>query len=88
MNLVIPISIGKEPVPPLNDKSNAPEVNGYPVPNTIPPPNKFPSTSGAAVNPQLSTIDPVKEENVRLGSITNSAVSSKPFGNSNETILF
>lgn len=68
---VIPTSIGKDPVPELKLTSYAPVDKGYPELKTIPPPNKFPFISGVAVNPQLSAVEPVKVEKVKLGSIIN-----------------
>ncbi|MNY25144.1 hypothetical protein D3C86_1589050 [compost metagenome] len=80
LNLVIPTSkpllrglVGGAPsvgVPPLNVWPTPPVVTGYPPPKTIPPAYRFPSGSGAAVNPQLSESEPVNEEKVIDGSIT------------------
>ena len=84
LNFVIAASMGKNPVPPPKLESNAPVVIGYPVPNTIPPPNRLLFGSGVAVNPQLSAVDPEKVEKVKLGSMYRRSDESYPSGKTKE----
>ena len=69
---VIPTST----VPPPNVPSKAPAEIGYPVSKTIPPATNDLFSSGQAVIPQLSAVEPVKVEKVSSGSIINGSVSS------------
>ena len=58
------------------------------MPNEIPPAYKFPCSSGAAVNPQLSVVEPVKVENVNEGSMIKVSLLKLFAFKRNEQVLF